>query len=156
MQLYNYEGIIYQYIIHARKKIDIFMKCLYSNSFIRLDSFYDWRIKVTLSESIHGFSPKDIYIQQKAMFIINYIYQKTIVKGNCGYSYQKVVFVIELQIQQKVMFIIFLRAIYLKTFIRIFYTVIVLYLSEIYLFIYLFSLFIYFIYLFNLYIILFI
>ena len=36
------------------------------------------------------------------------------------------------------MFIIFLRVIYLKTFIRIFYTVIVLYLSEIYLFIYLF------------------
>ena len=41
MQLYNYKDIIYQYIIYAREKIDIFMKCLYSNSFIRLDSFYD-------------------------------------------------------------------------------------------------------------------
>ena len=41
MQLYNYQGITYQYIVYARKKIDIFMKCLYSNSFIRLDSPYD-------------------------------------------------------------------------------------------------------------------
>ena len=36
MQLYNYQHIIYQYIVYARKK-DIFMKCLYS----RLDSPYD-------------------------------------------------------------------------------------------------------------------
>ena len=43
------------------------------------------------------------------------------------------------------MFIIFLRVIYLKTYIKIFYTVTGLYLSEIYLFIYLFNLFIYFI-----------
>ena len=133
MQLYNYQDIMYQYIIYARKKIDIFMKCLYSNSFIRLDSFYDQRIEVTLSESIHGFSTKDIYIQQKAMFIISYIYQKTIVKENCNYSYQKVLFVIELQIKQKVMFVIFFRVIYLKTFIRVSCTVIVLYLPEIYL-----------------------
>ena len=35
MQLYNYQDIIYQYIVYARKKI--FMKCLYS----RLDSPYD-------------------------------------------------------------------------------------------------------------------
>ena len=147
MQLYNYQDIIYQYIIYARKKIDIFMKCLYSNSFIRLDSFYDQRIEVTLSESIHGFSTKDIYIQQKAMFIISYIYQKTIFKEekNCSYSYQKVLLFRELQIQQKVMFTIFLRVIYSKTFIRIFYTVTVLYLSEIYLFIYLLYLFILFI-----------
>ena len=41
MQLYNYQDFIYQYIIYARKKIDIFMKYLYSNSFTRLDSFYD-------------------------------------------------------------------------------------------------------------------
>ena len=63
MQLYNYQDIIYQYIIYVQKKIYIFMKCLYSNSFIRLDSFYDQHIEVTLSESIHGFSTKDIYIQ---------------------------------------------------------------------------------------------
>ena len=37
MQLYNYQDIIYQYVAYARKKIDIFMKCLYS----RLDSPYD-------------------------------------------------------------------------------------------------------------------
>ena len=50
------------------------------------------------------------------------------------------------------MLIIFLRVIYLKSFIRIFYTLIVLYLSKINLFIYLiclFILFIYFIYLIN-------
>ena len=43
MQLYNYQHIISkdQYIIYARKIIDIFMKCLYSNNFIKLDSFYD-------------------------------------------------------------------------------------------------------------------
>ena len=151
MQLYNYQDIIYQYIIYARN--DIFMKCLQSNCFIRLDSFYDQRIEVMLSENIHRFSTKDIYIKQKAMFIISYIYQKAIVKENCSYSYQKVLFVIELQIQQKVMFIIFLRVIYLKTFIRIFYIVIVLYLSEFYLFI---CLFISFIYLIILFIILFI
>ena len=123
------------------------MKCLYSNSFIRLDSFYDQCIEVTLSESIHRFSTKDIYIQQKAMFIISYIYQKAIVAENCSYSYHKFLFLIELQIQQKVIFIISLRVIYLRTFNRIFYTVIFLYLSEIYyLFICLFVLFIYFIY----------
>ena len=54
--------------------IDIFMKCLYSNSFIKLDSFYDQRIEVTLSEIIQGFTTKDIYIPLKAMFIISYIY----------------------------------------------------------------------------------
>ena len=37
MQLCNYQDVIYQYIVYARKKIDIFMKCLYS----RLDSPYD-------------------------------------------------------------------------------------------------------------------
>ena len=113
------------------------MKCFYSNGLIKLDSFYDQHIEVTLSESIHLFRTKDIYVKQKAMFIISYIYQEVIVKENCSYSYQKVLFVIELQIQQKVMFIIFLRVIYLKTFIRIFYIVIILYLSEIYLCIYL-------------------
>ena len=41
MQLYNYQDIIYQYIVYARKKIDTLMKCLYSNSLIRLDSPYD-------------------------------------------------------------------------------------------------------------------
>ena len=52
MQSHNYQDIIYQYIVCARKKIDIFMKCLYS----RLDSPYDQLIEVMLSESIHGFS----------------------------------------------------------------------------------------------------
>ena len=42
--------------------IDIFMKCLYSNSFIKLDSFYDEQIEVTLSESIQRFTTEDIYI----------------------------------------------------------------------------------------------
>ena len=37
MQLYNYQDIICQHIVYARKKIDIFMKYLYS----RLDSPYD-------------------------------------------------------------------------------------------------------------------
>ena len=50
----------YQYTVYARRKIDIFMKCLYSNSFIKLDSPYDQFIEVTLSEGIHGFSAKDI------------------------------------------------------------------------------------------------
>ena len=73
------------------------MKYLYSSSFIRLDSFHDQCIEVTLSESKH----------------------------RC-------------------------RVIHLKTFIRIFYTVTVLYLSEIYLFVYLFYLFVLFtIYLIN-------
>ena len=64
------------------------MKCFYSNSFIKLGSFYDQRIEVTLSESMQGFSTKDIYIEQKAMFIISYIYQKTIAKENCSYCQQ--------------------------------------------------------------------
>ena len=51
-----------QYIIYASKMIDILMKCLYSNSFIKLDSFYDWRIGVTYSESIQGFTAKDVDI----------------------------------------------------------------------------------------------
>ena len=42
--------------------IDIFMKCLYSINFIKLDSFCDYHIEVTLSESIRGFTTKDIYI----------------------------------------------------------------------------------------------
>ena len=65
MQLCNYQDITVknQYIIYARKNIDTFMKFLYSNSFIKLDSFYDPRVEATLSESIEGFSTKDIYIQ---------------------------------------------------------------------------------------------
>ena len=58
------------------------MKFKYSNSFIKLDSFYDQRIEVTLTESIQGFSMKDIYMQQKAMFMISYILQKAIIKKN--------------------------------------------------------------------------
>ena len=77
---------------------DIFMKYLYSNSFIKLDSFYDQRIEVTLSESIQGFTTKAIYIPQKAMFIISYIYEKAIVKEYYSYSQQEVLFVIELYI----------------------------------------------------------
>ena len=63
-QLYNYQDIISKQpiIIYARKMIDIFMKCLYSNSFIKLDSFYGWRIEVPLNQSIQGFTTKDIYI----------------------------------------------------------------------------------------------
>ena len=38
------------------------MKCLYSNSCVNLDSFYDKRIEVTLSESIQRFTKKYIYI----------------------------------------------------------------------------------------------
>ena len=41
MQPYDYQDIIFQYIIYARKKIDIFMKCFYSSGFIRSDSFYE-------------------------------------------------------------------------------------------------------------------
>ena len=84
---------LYQNIISKKplycvcKKIDVFMKCLYSDSFMKLDSFHDQRIEVMLVESIQGFSTKDIYIQQKVMFIISYIYQKAIVKESCSYSY---------------------------------------------------------------------
>ena len=42
--------------------IDIFMKCLYSNSLIKLGSFYDYHIEVTFCESMQGFITKDIYI----------------------------------------------------------------------------------------------
>ena len=42
------------------------MKCLYSNNFIKLDSFCDYHIEVTLSESLQGFTTKDIYIPLKA------------------------------------------------------------------------------------------
>ena len=121
MQLYSYQDIINKqpvYIIYARKKIDIFMKCLDSNSFIKLESFYDQRIKVTLCRSIQRFSTKDIYILQKAMFIISYIYWKTIVKENCSYCQQKVLFVRELQIQQKVMFIAHLSSYISQSYIR--------------------------------------
>ena len=45
------------------------MKCLYSNSFTKLDSFYDQRIEVMLSESIQEFRPKDIFIHQKAILL---------------------------------------------------------------------------------------
>ena len=62
-QLHNNQDIFSkQPIYHARKMIDIFMKCLYSNSFIKLDSFYDEQIEVTLSESIQRFTTEDIYI----------------------------------------------------------------------------------------------
>ena len=44
-----------QYITFARKMIDIFLKCLYSNRFMKLDSFYNWRREVTLNENIQGF-----------------------------------------------------------------------------------------------------
>ena len=39
------------------------MKFLYSSSLIKLDSFYDYCVEVTLSENIQGFRTKDIYIQ---------------------------------------------------------------------------------------------
>ena len=39
------------------------MKCLYSNSFMKLNSVYDSRIGVTFSESIQRFSKKEILIQ---------------------------------------------------------------------------------------------
>ena len=60
MQLYNYQDTINkQPIYHLyKKKRDIFTKCLYSDSFIKLDSFYDQRVDVRLSESIQGFSVK--------------------------------------------------------------------------------------------------
>ena len=38
--------------------IDIFVKCLYSNSFTKLDSFVI-SVQVTLSESIQRFTEKD-------------------------------------------------------------------------------------------------
>ena len=66
------------------------MKYLCLNSFVKLDSFYDQLIEVWLSESRQGFSTRDIYIQQKAMFIISYMYQKTVGKKNCSYCQQKV------------------------------------------------------------------
>ena len=56
------------------------MKYLYSNSFIKLDSFCDQHIEATLSESIQKFSAKDIYIQQKVMVIIGYIHFKAVIK----------------------------------------------------------------------------
>ena len=62
MQLYNYKDIIYQYIIYAREKIDIFMKCLYSKSFIRLDSFYDQGIEVMLNENIESHVYYQLYL----------------------------------------------------------------------------------------------
>ena len=43
----------------CKKKDRYFYECLYLNSFIKLDSFYE----VTLSEHIQGFSTKDIFIQ---------------------------------------------------------------------------------------------
>ena len=122
------------------------MKCFYSNSFIKLDSFYDQPIEVTLSESMQGFSTKDIF-QQKPLFIISYIYQKTIVKGNCSYCQQKVLFVIELDLVESYVYYAFVKLYFLelhfKAFIRIFYTVAVLYLPEMCLFIYLFNLLMY-------------
>ena len=63
MYMYNIYANNNQYIIYARKKINIFIKCLYSNSLIKLGSFYDYCEEVTLSEIIQGFSTKDIYIQ---------------------------------------------------------------------------------------------
>ena len=73
VQLYHYQGITNKKPIYClcKKKDRCFYQCLYSNNFIKLDSFYDQRIEeVMLSESIQGFRTKDIYIQQKATFVI--------------------------------------------------------------------------------------
>ena len=64
MQLYNYQDIFNKKPINCLcKKIDIFMKCLYSNSSLKLDSFYDKRMEVMVSEIIQRFSTKEIYSQ---------------------------------------------------------------------------------------------
>ena len=150
MQLYNYQDIINkQPIYHLSKKND-FCEMFVFKQFYTI-THYDQRIEITLSESIQRFSTKDIYIQQKALFIINYIYYKAIVKENCSYSQQKVLFVdlLESYVYCDFIKLCFLE-LYLKIFITIFYAVIVLYLSEIALFlsffIYLICLFILFIY----------
>ena len=117
-----------QYIIYARKKINIFMKCLYSNSFIKLDNFCDQHIEVTLSESIQGFSTKDIYIQQKAIFIISYIYQSAIVKENFGFVCYRVIDLVESYVYYAFAKLYFLE-LCLKAFSKILDTVIVLCLS---------------------------
>ena len=119
------------------------MKCLYSNSFIKLDNFCDQHIEVTLSESIQGFSTKDIYIQQKAIFIISYTYQSAIVKENFGFVCYRVIDLVESYVYYAFVKLYFLE-LCLKAFSKILDTVIVLYLS-IY-FIYLICLFILFIY----------
>ena len=41
--------------------IDLFMKCLYSNSLIKLGSFYDYHIEVTFCESMQGFITRHLY-----------------------------------------------------------------------------------------------
>ena len=148
IQLLDYQNIVNKQPIYAKTKIDVFINFFaFKQFYVKSDSFYDKHREVTLSESIQGFSTKDIYIQQKAMFIITYIYQKVTAKGNCSYSQQKVLLVIELVescIRHEFLKVYFLE-LYLRTSIRIFYAVIV-YLF-IYLFIHLFYLFIYFIYL---------
>ena len=150
MQLYNYQDIINkQPIYHLCKKND-FCEMFVFKQFYTI-THYDQRIEITLSESIQRFSTKDIYIQQKALFIINYIHYKAIVKENCSYSQQKVLFVdlLESYVYCDFIKLCFLE-LYLKIFITIFYAVIVLYLSEIALFLsfflYLICLFILFIY----------
>ena len=127
-----------------QEKRYIFMKYFYSNSFINQTAFYDQRMELTLSESMQGFSTKDIHIQQKATCIISYIYQKTIVKENCIVIDSRTFFFcyrVKDLVESCVYcaFVkLYLLELYLKTFIRIFYRVIVLYLGEIYLSIYLF------------------
>ena len=62
MQLYNYQDIFNKKPINCLcKNIDIFMKCLYLNSSLKLDSFYDKRIEVMVSEIMQRFSTTDIY-----------------------------------------------------------------------------------------------
>ena len=124
-----------QYIVYARKKIDISMKCLHSNSFIQLNSSSE-----SLVKAYKNLAKKPIFIHQKAMFIINYIYHKAIVKNwqlqlvESFVSY-RVIDLVKIYVYYEFMKLYFLE-LHLKTFIRIFYTVIVLYLPEIYLFVY--------------------
>ena len=62
IQLSEYYHLKKQYIVYAWKKIFIFMKFLYSNSFTK-ERFYDKHIRLMLHESMHEFSTKDTYIQ---------------------------------------------------------------------------------------------
>ena len=58
-----------------QEKTDIFLKCLYTNSSIKLKSFFDQRIEVTITESAEGFSPIDfisLELYLKSFIIISY------------------------------------------------------------------------------------
>ena len=123
------------------------MKCLYPNSFVKLDSFFGQRMEITLVKVNKELAKKTFIFSRKPclLYLLEGQLEKIVI------IVCRKICLLQLQIQEQVMFImnflkLYFLEFYFKAFIRTFSTEIVLYLSEIFLFIYLICLFILFIY----------